>query len=349
MEKLLTHLLQHQDNRLRIFDMGRRVSKLPVDLFTRIEQQQIPYPSPFLHQAWIGLLLWNPKHKDQNLIWFLKLPLDEQGYLIQAARDDIVNRLLQNALDQGEAQEDALKDNPFAFTPDAEKMAVFHALAARTLAQPGSSYYANVRDYLHGRQPLDSWQTLGLQGLADYVMRLDEEGNEAQLARLLPSLPEAPLQTVARLLEHAQPGHQLLSALDARLSGLLNDPHTPPELIAALVRAISNAPSESEKQRLIGQVLHSTHAQEAEVIVAIATRCLSVLQVPALLQQFLEQLAQGKTGQAGFSRLLSDLMFMPAQRALILQAFRHPQRSPALTQAIGEMFGSAFSAECQTH
>ncbi len=75
MEKLLTQLLQHDDNRLRIFDMGRRISKLPIDTFTRVEQNRIPYPLPFLHHAWVGLLLWNPSAKDQNLIWFLKLPL----------------------------------------------------------------------------------------------------------------------------------------------------------------------------------------------------------------------------------------------------------------------------------
>ncbi|KGK42456.1 hypothetical protein LH51_07160 [Nitrincola sp. A-D6] len=104
MEKLLTQLLQHDDNRLLIFDMGRRISKLPIETFTRVEQNQVPYPLPFLHHAWVGLLLWNPSAKDQNLIWFLKLPLDEQGFLIQAARDDIVNRLLQNAMDRSRSR-----------------------------------------------------------------------------------------------------------------------------------------------------------------------------------------------------------------------------------------------------
>lgn len=175
-QALLINLLREAGAAIRLFDMGRRVDKLNIETFRKIEQAQIPYPHPFLHQAWLGVLIWNPKQRQQNAIWFLKLPLDEQGYLVQAARDDLVARLLQNALNQrqGVTDEDALKDNPFAFTPDQEKMAIFHAHAALAMGDQASPYYENAEAYLSGQLPLERWTDLGLQGLADFVVRLEQ-------------------------------------------------------------------------------------------------------------------------------------------------------------------------------
>lgn len=348
MEKLLTQLLQHDDNQLRIFDMGRRISKLPIDTFTRVEQNHIPYPSPFLHHAWVGLLLWNPAAKEQNLIWFLKLPLDEQGYLIQAARDDIVNRLLQNAIDP-QSEHDALKDNPFAFTPDQEKMASFHALASRTLKTPASRYYEDVQQYLAGQLDKDYWSNLGLQGLADYVMRLDQGNNATQLRKRLLQLPEPLLLMLARLLENTQPNAALQQQLTDHLLQLLQQPDTPPELIAALIRSISGGRNTSGRDQAMDAVLASPYALEAEVIVALATRCHTCLEQPQRLQLFLEQLASGKAGQLGFNRILSDLMFLADLRPRILEAFRDPKRSDTLSQAIGEMLGSGFATSGHAH
>ncbi|KAA0874973.1 DUF3549 family protein [Nitrincola tapanii] len=333
MERLLTDLLQHQDNRLRFFDMGRRVSKLSTDIFRQVEQHQCPYPLPFLHQAWVGLLLWNSKDKQQSMIWFLKLPLDEQGYLIQAARDDLVNRILQNAL-AAEAQDDALKDNPFAFTPDPEKMAAFHAQATRILANPASVYYERVEDYLSGQLPLDTWPDLGLQGIADYLARLDQSSHLDHLCRILPQLPAEPLQMLTRQLEHVEPDFQLLQALEQCLDQQMQA-HALPEVIAALLRGLSNARELPLKQKLIEAVLHSDYALEPEVILALGTRCTQSLQEPSTLQLFLERLAAGKAGQLGFNRVLTDLMFLPKLRSLILASFRDPQRSQVLSSAIG--------------
>lgn len=134
----------------------------------------------------------------------------------------------------------------------------------------------------------------------------------------------------------------MAEALAQRLTPLLQNPQAESLIVAALVRGLSNCADEAFKQQQVLQVLHSEHALEAEVIVAIATRATSTLQAPQVLLPFLEQLAAGKAGQAGFSRVLADLMFMPAQRALILQAFRNPARSEPLSRAIGAMFGQHF-------
>lgn len=344
MEKLLSSLLSHEDNRLRLFDMGRRVSKLSIDLFTKVEQNLVPYPMPFLHHAWIGMLMWNPKKKDENLIWFLKFPLDEQGFLVQAARDDIVNRLLQNALMPNINKEDALKDNPFSFTPDAEKMAIFHAQAALILGQPASQYYEDVQQYLSAQRPHEYWENLGLQGIADFIVRLDQGTNELCLCTNLDKLPPPLMQSISRLLEHSQPSYTLLGALSRHLSGLLEQESSSVDLIAALVRAISNTTLTQPRDELIVKVLSSPYAIKTEVLLAIATRNLTSLYQPEILQVFLEKLAICEAGQQAFTRILSDLMFLPEMRALILKAFRHNEQSDALRQAIGAMLGQQRSA-----
>lgn len=345
----LTQLLRQSGGQLRFFDMGRRVQKLTTELFEKVENQETPYPYPYQQHAWIAMMLWNPKNKAQGVAWFLKLPLDEQGFLIQAVRDDLMQRLLKNADtilqlgDNQEQPEDALKDNPFSFKPDQEKMALFHAYSTLTSAQPASQYYENAQEYFAGQKGFDNWQALGFQGIADLVVRHEKGGNEAILTKAISLLPDVPFEVLCTCLESIEPGHKLYDALLTRAEQTLNRATANPNHIAALVRGLSNGRHSERKQAVIQQILESDYALEPEVIVAIATRCNESLQDSALLQLFLERLAVNKAGQVGFSRLLTDLMFLPTLRALILMQFRTMERSEALEQAIGEMFGQGFN------
>ncbi len=314
---------------------------------------QIPYPKPFLHQAWVAILMWNPKQANENVVWFLKLPLDEQGFLVQAARDDFLNRLLQNLtnsmgkgpLDQPtDATEyrDALKDNPFSFTPDQEKMAAFHATATLTTRQPASAFYDGAKQYFHGKTDLNQWDSLGYQGIADYVIRHQQGNNENKLAQILPRLPDVPLEASCTFIEHIQPGELLSEAIHQRLENSVTEGKVSANQIGALLRAISQCPEQEEKIAVLTQVLHSPYGKEAEVIAALASRCWASLQYPELLKLFLQTLAENNAGQACFNRVMADLMFIPTLRALTLQQFRSPERSEALSRAIGGMFGDGF-------
>ncbi len=340
----LTELLRSTGAALRVFDMGRRISKMPLERFRLIEDSQLPYPTPFQHLAWLALLIWNPKKRDENAVWFLRLPLDEQGLVAPAARDDLLKRLIQNVINSqnGQLDEDALKDNPYSFTPEQSRMAAFHALAAREMKAPASAHYERAQAWFKGQLPLDAWQSLAYQGLADFIVRLDQEDNTTALCQRLPEMPAAVLESLCPLLENMQPAGALQQPLLEQLQQALNTDNS--NRVAALCRALSNIPDEPAKQRWVLSVLASRHARQPEVITVIATRCESALLEPKVLSAFLEQLAQGEAGQTGFSRILAELMFMPVHRALILQAFRNPARSEALSQAIGEMFGQTFDA-----
>ncbi|WP_417224626.1 DUF3549 family protein [Amphritea sp.] len=349
----LTDFIRQTEAQFRILDMGRCISKLSPDSFRKVEMGQIPYPSPFLHQAWIAILMWNPKRAEENVVWFLKLPLDEQGFLVQAARDDFLHRLLQNLsnsmgkgpLDQPtDATEyrDALKDNPFSFTPDQEKMAAFHATAKQITRQPASSFYTAAKQYFHGQADLNSWDTLGYQGIADYVIRHQEDNNEQKLAEIFSQLPDVPLEAACTFIEHIQPGEALSTAIRQRLADNVAEAKASANQIGALIRAISQTPECEQKVAVLSQVLTSHYGREAEVIAALASRCWASLQYPQLLQLFLATLAENNAGQACFNRVMADLMFIPTLRALSLQQFRSPERSDALSRAIGGMFGDGF-------
>lgn len=346
----LTDFIRQTEAQFRILDMGRCISKLSPDNFRKVEMGQIPYPKPFLHQAWIAILLWNPKQAKENVVWFLKLPLDEQGFLVQAARDDFLHRLLQNLsnsmgkgpLDQpADALEyrDALKDNPFSFTPDQEKMAAFHAIAKQITRQPASSYYSAAKDYFHGKTDLTSWDNLGYQGIADYVIRHQEDNNEQKLTEIFSQLPDIPLEAACTFIEHIEPSEALSAAIRQRLENTINTGSASANQIGALLRAISQTPEGEAKIAVLSRVLVSHYGREAEVIAALASRCWVSLQYPQLLQLFLETLAENNAGQACFNRVMADLMFIPTLRALSLQQFRSDERSEALSRAIGGMFG----------
>lgn len=178
-------------------------------------------------------------------------------------------------------------------------------------------------------------------------MRLDQDGNAQALRHRLPEMPSAVLETLCPLLEHVKPGAALQAELEQQLQQSLTG--TDSNRVAALCRALSNITDEAAKQHLVLDVLATPHALEPEVATVIATRCESALMAPKVLQAFLERLTEGKAGQIGFSRILAELMFMPVHRALILQAFRNPERSECLSQAIGEMFGQSFATSTDTH
>ena len=353
----LTDFIRQTEAQFRIFDMGRCISKLSPDSFRQMEMGHVPYPKPFLHQAWVAVLMWNPKQANENVVWFLKLPLDEQGFLVQAARDDFLNRLLQNLsnsmgkgpLDQpADATEyrDALKDNPFSFTPDQEKMAAFHATATLTTRQPASSFYDTARSYFHGKSDLSDWNTLGYQGIADYVIRCQGESgkvsNEEKLASIFNQLPDTPLEAAATFIEHIQPVTALTQSILLKLNTVVSEEQVSANQIGALLRAVSQCPETDEKIAALTAVLNSGYGTEAEVIAALASRCWASLQYPELLKLFLEKLAINQTGQECFNRVMADLMFIPTLRALTLQQFRSPERSEELSRAIGGMFGDGF-------
>lgn len=316
---------------LRVFDLGRRIEKISKADFSRIEQQATPYPSPYLRHAWLGILTWNPKQAGQHTIWFLKLPLDEQNMLQPGPRDAFLQHWARVVMNPDQEHGDA----PYSYKPDPQRMAYFHALALQVLGQEPTKYYQTAQAYLSGDLGWDNWQNLGLQGLAETVARLKDGASVAMLAAALPHLPAVPRNSLLAFLENIEVGHELSLALNDCLSMVVSDGASEADL-AAFVRALSQSVNHAQRMALLQVMLAHPLGRSLEVLAAIGSRCWQDLR-GSLLQGWLENLAINEQGQAAFNALVGELMALPGCRAAVMAVFREPQRSDALSRAIGAL------------
>ncbi|GAB4360272.1 MAG: DUF3549 family protein [Gammaproteobacteria bacterium] len=336
-------LLTRANARYRLFDMGRRVTPLPIATFQQVEAGERPYPYPLQRQAWLGVLFWDRDAPEQHFVWFLRFPLDERGLLQPAARDDFLNGVLQTLAKQQHPDcrdiEALPPESPYAFKPAGERLAMFHALALQSLKLPPSRYYPHARDYLAGESGYDQWAFVGLQGLADVVARAADPDNRRRLAQAIPHLPGEPLAALCRLLENRPLHEAVLAALYRRLAALLEDTQADPALLAALLRSLGASPRGEVRQRAYRQALQSHWRHHLEVLVAISGRGWEALFDDDLRQEFLEALAACEAGDEVFAPVVADLLFVPGLRGPLLESFRLPDRTPRLAQAIGRLLG----------
>ena len=334
----LSDLLQQLQGQYRIYDMGCRLSKLSSTDFKKFEEGHKAYPLPWLRHAWVGILSWSPKSPklgaSSPTIWFLKLPLDERGLLIQAARDEFLNQLLEtigtNILDEQASAEwaEQLKHSNLAFTPDQARMAAFHAQASITLEQPASRFYPAVRSYMSSEDSQQNWQELGLQGFADFAMRLDQQ---QQWQQKISQLPAAVLETIAAQLENQKLDHLVSKAFILRGEASINDG----EKVACL-RAISQSTDAASRQHWLKQILDKDNMVGVELLATITSKCSKDLLKPVLMDLFIHQCA---ADQGVFNGLVQELMYQPKLRIKVLEAFRAEDRSPSVIQAIGVLMG----------
>lgn len=329
----------------RVFDLGRHIQELSTTTFARFEAQDIAYPAPYLQHAWLGLLFWDPDTPDIPLLWFIKLPLDEQGKLVPTERDRFLQQLLVAlganiaANKQGGQLAAVLENNPYVFTPSPERQAAIHARVNKLLGKAPSDFYAPACAYL--RSDLQQWQTLGLQGLADIAVRWTE--HQAELLRAIPQMPAPALIGLCQCLENESINGALGKVLHHRLlAGLeVTEDERNIALLAALIRGLSQCQALELRQKTLMQVLHSRAALQIEVVAAIATRCSLDLCNLTLALPFLEALCH--QGQPVFNRVLADLLFCAPLRPHLLEAFRQPQRSERLATAIGGLLNPQAS------
>jgi len=335
----ITHFLQTGGFMYSVFDMGRKVDSISNVEFERIEGQQAFYPAPFQKKASVALLFWEPEKQAESVIWFLQFPIDEMGYLKQEARDAFLIDLLEQtgkniqAKQQGKSALDELNESPFAFKPNPDRLAMFHALATKRLEQSPSNYYNHTQDYLSGTAGYEQWQFLGLQGVADIVARLDEDNNEALLAEALGEMPEAPLVSFCSALENVHPKSQLTEALISKLKITLQAGSNN-QLVAMLVRAISGALPEKMRDETLQLVLTSKLGSDIEVMAAISGRAWNALYSPPVLAAFMTNL--GVQTELAFNAILADLMMIPSMRELIFSELKNHEQSADLNEKLSQ-------------
>jgi hypothetical protein len=351
----LAEFLADTGARAYFFDLGRRVVEIPADVIQAFERAETPYPQPFLQCAWLGILFHHEDSADAHHIWFLKLPLDEQGLLVQAARDDFLRRIAETLTASGPdtaAQQQALDDNPHGFTPREERMAVFHAKVSKKLGQPPSHFYDHAHNYFHGKIPgetgFEQWNFVGLQGIADVAARLDEDDNQQALIEAIPQLPATPLVALCSCLENEAIDNSLAQALTARIEAELHNPGTDSgSIVAGGIRGLSHCQDLAAVVNTLQTVMADPLGRNVEVLAAIAGRAWEALAEPTLRFCFLENLAHCGTGQQAFDGIMADLLYLPTLRKLLLGDFRSADCSPQLAAAIAAFLQSVQSPSPQ--
>ncbi len=341
----LTEFLEAGGLAPRFYDMGRRIRSLSWRDMLDFERTEIPYPQPLQQQAWLALVLDADSGTTSDpLIWFVRFPLDEQGKLLLAARDDFMFQLMERlgSAAEGEAQRSqmasALEQSPYAFRPKQERLAALHARLTVDLEQPPSRYYAHAKRYFSGELGWDQWSFIGYQGIADMAARQARDGNERCLAAAIPHLPPTPLEALCHLLENEPIPASLAEALLARTRETLQAPAPDPQVITATLRGISFSASRDLREKLLNLVLRHAVAQRSDVLAAIAGRSWLDLGNSTLRSQFLERLAANDRGQDFFDQILTDLLFIADCRPALLESLRNPNRSEQLNRAIGDFF-----------
>ncbi len=345
--KTLCDFFDQSHTRFRVFDLGRGIRKLDTESFQRFENSELAYPYPLQQQAWLAILGWNQEARAEQFIWFLKFPLDETGKLVPSARDGFLRGLLESlgsniqAAREGGEFTDAMGESPFGFKPKESMMAGFHAKALKALSQPPSRFYQHAHDYLDGKPGYDQWAFVGLQGFADIAARLDEDNNEAITLRALPQLPAPALIALCGFLENEPLSTALSEALLTRLQSELSAQEADLNVITALLRAFALS-GRGLAAQAVTTALDSAHGSDIHVLAAIAARNWEVLKDEVQAQRFVEALAQNSLGHDAFAQVMGDLLTIPGMRPVLLSQLRSPDRSEALSAAVGHMFGQSF-------
>jgi hypothetical protein len=363
----------------QVYEMGRLILPISAATFVQFEHTQAAWPMPFLRQAWFAIFFWFPDINKQaesknkpgrHYVWFLKFALDEQAKLNLANRDDFLQQLFSalehylastetDPIKKFQSLEARLKDNSYGFTPSQERMASFHASVHQLLNLPASRFYRPTVEYLTGKNGFEQWNFVGYQGLADVAARLNETFNgtavEAIVSQSIQQLPDEPLMALLNCLQNHSLSNPLTHEIIQRLhTELLKGTNATGQdfnqnqevnsaIIASLIRGLARSTETKTKRQVLMQLLESEYGSDIEIIAAISAKCWPELKDPEIFALFLEALAKNPHGQNSFNAIISDLLFIPGMREVMLQQFRSPDRSPGLARAIGAFFQSGGS------
>lgn len=342
----LTSILTQAQCDFKIVDLSRRVVEITHEDFCAIEQNSVPYPFPIKQHAEIGIAFWTGE--DMPWVWFLKIPLDERGLLTQKSLGDFVQYVAQ-AIDSKNKnnvciEKETQKQNPYIFSPQDDKKAIFHALIRAMLKEKESQYYAKAKEYLCGERGFENWQDVGLQGFADICARLQQENNETHKDHLkciqnaLLHMPETPKYALLGCLEHVPLPEPLAEQLEALINSsvtknnlLISRNEIDIFLVSAYLRATAGA-NPKIRQRIIQNVLSNKALHHKEILMAIAGRCWESLSDPDLLLSYLVVLAQ-ENDPLFFQKMVTSLVMIPKLRPALLMHL-HGHTSALLVDAV---------------
>ncbi|KAF7775139.1 hypothetical protein PCIT_a1257 [Pseudoalteromonas citrea] len=334
----LGELLSAAGTQWRAYDIGRRITKIDKKQFAQIENTLTPYPYPLAGHALIAIQFWDNNATLDPYVWFLKFPLDEQSKLVAASRDHFANMVVEALGTEitGEQAQGKLDNNPYVFTPNANKLAAFNALLKREINRPASQYYEYAELYFAGNLPEDAWQNLAVQGLADFAFRLDHGKNAEHLNASWSSLPMQVKQPLSAMLEHVTGSTQFSELLYKDCISALENKQL--DVLICNLRALSASKAQGLLLQVVDQILADEIANEADVLLTLTGRCWSVFTEQSRLYSLLDKAAHNTQVDGLFTSIFADLVAIPSLRPHVLSILRAENRSETLSRAIGRLF-----------
>ena len=326
----LVDLFTHADITPRIYHLGRRVVPCSIEHFRAFETQQVAWSQPWQTQAQVAMV-FTPTPGGEPIIWCLALPLDEQSMLVPAMRDGFLEQLMstfQRAPDGNLALDSAaetLKDVAIALQPNDLTRALLHARIAHDLELPPSHYYDDARAYYLNDDSSQAWQGLGLQGIADLVVRRTSE-DEKRLAYRLGRLPDQAFIALCDCLAHApiQQKAMLDAMIEQHASVTTNHPR-----YQAIMGAILASPLDQAGSWLDTLLQHSL---DATALATIAARGWHHLEHEQRSIDYLVSISQLEAHD--FRVLIQDLTRVPRLRLPMIMAMKQASPGSALWQQI---------------
>jgi hypothetical protein len=316
----------------QLFDLGTHVKQISQNTLALLDNGS-KYPYPHLSFAWLAIFIWDKDYTEQNSLWFLKLPLDEQGCLVPAVHSDLVRRLY-TALQTSDTSERKrlLTDHPYQFQPDTSKMAALHAKATQLLSLPASRYFEPAAEYYLLKNPHIDWQTLGIQGLADLSERcLKTHAKEFHEALIHSS--DEPFIALANQLQHVKTDKEITEALIISA----NKRNTAPT-IQAVLRAASQT---SEPEMIAAFILELSQAGKLD----LETLLIIFTNYPALFTEieFCCQLTTElciHTDEAGFKKVMTNLAMQEGLNGIVMKMFSSRTLNETLANALSQLIQS---------
>ena len=342
--RTISELLKTSGSQYRIYDIGRKVDKLSKETFTKIEANQIPYPLPSQGHAYIAIAFWQKKNS-QPYLWFVKFSLDERGLLNLVARDHFIAIIIEAlgsdlGTSPNERQEELLKSNPYHFTPPQYKLAYLNSLVSTEVKHDSSQYFSGALRYLSGDSTWEDWQTVGVQGLNDFAVRLSEKSYQNILVNALPHIPSPVLHPLCSALENVKLPVEIIDELIAQFEHCAESKNGRQVSDQSfLLRSLSSSCEHPHVIRFIHSLIENSSqvTLSEELIIVLAGRCWQVLSNEQQIMAFMELLISAHDVEV-FQAVFKDLVAIPALRPLIFQCMRSPNRSVELSKAIGLLF-----------